>query len=103
MAEPAIRVSDLIKLYSRRGQPTVRAVDGLAFAGARVTIFGLLGPNGAGKTTLIRMLSTLVRPTSGAASVLGHDVVSSPLEVRRRISVVIQETAVELFLSVRDN
>ena len=103
MAEPAIRVSDLIKLYSRRGQPTVRAVDGLTFDVARGTIFGLLGPNGAGKTTLIRMLSTLVRPTAGAASVLAHDVVSSPLEVRRRISVVIQETAVELFLSVRDN
>jgi ABC-2 type transport system ATP-binding protein len=103
MSDPAIRVTDLVKLYSRRGQPTVRAVDGLTFDVARGTIFGLLGPNGAGKTTLIRMLSTLVRPTSGSASVLGQDVVASPLEVRRRISVVIQETAVELFLSVRDN
>ena len=103
MSEQAIRVRNLVKLYNRRGQPTVRAVDNLTFDVARGSIFGLLGPNGAGKTTLLRVLSTLARPTSGSASVLGHDVVSAPLEVRRRISVVIQETAVELFLSVRDN
>ena len=103
MSEPAIAVRNLVKLYTRRGQPAVRAVDGLTFDVARGAIFGLLGPNGAGKTTLLRILSTLVRPTSGSAIVLGHDVVATPLEVRRRISVVIQETAVELFLSVRDN
>ena len=103
MPEPAISVRDLVKLYARRGQPTIRALDGLSFDVARGAIFGLLGPNGAGKTTLVRVLSTLTRPTSGTASVLGHDVVAAPLEVRRRISVVIQETAVELFLSVRDN
>src|SRR5262249_50784949 len=103
MSDAAIRVTDLAKIYSRRGQPPVRAVDGVTFDVARGAIFGLLGPNGAGKTTLIRMLSTLLRPTSGTASVLGHDVAGSPLEVRRRISVVIQETAVELFLTVRDN
>ena len=103
MSEPAIRVHDLVKVYARRGQPTVRAIDLLTFDVARGAIFGLLGPNGAGKTTLLRILSTLARPTSGAASVLGHDVVTAPLDVRRRISVVIQETAVELFLTVRDN
>jgi ABC-2 type transport system ATP-binding protein len=103
MSEPAIRVHNLVKLYARRGQPTVRAIDSLTFDVARGSIFGLLGPNGAGKTTLLRVLSTLAQPTSGAASVLGHDVVAAPLEVRRRISVVIQETAVELFLTVRDN
>ncbi|PYR39675.1 MAG: hypothetical protein DMF95_35245, partial [Acidobacteria bacterium] len=103
MPEPAIRVHNLVKLYARRRQPTIRAIDLLTFDVARGSIFGLLGPNGAGKTTLLRVLSTLARPTSGAASVLGHDVVASPLEVRRRISVVIQETAVELFLTVRDN
>ena len=103
MSEPAIRVHNLVKLYARRGQPTVRAIDLLTFDVARGSIFGLLGPNGAGKTTLLRVLSTLAQPTSGAASVLGHDVVAAPLEVRRRISVVIQETAVELFLTVRDN
>ena len=103
MSEPAICVHNLVKLYARRGQPTVRAIDFLTFDVARGSIFGLLGPNGAGKTTLLRVLSTLARPTSGAASVLGYDVVAAPLEVRRRISVVIQETAVELFLTVRDN
>jgi ABC-type multidrug transport system ATPase subunit len=103
MSEPAIRVHNLVKLYARRGQPAVRAIDLLTFDVARGSIFGLLGPNGAGKTTLLRVLSTLARPTSGAASVLGYDVAATPLEVRRRISVVIQETAVELFLSVRDN
>ncbi|MGB0093387.1 MAG: ATP-binding cassette domain-containing protein [Solirubrobacteraceae bacterium] len=48
------------------------------------TVFGLLGPNGAGKTTLVRVLATLLRPTAGRASVLGHDVVADPLAVRRR-------------------
>jgi ABC-type multidrug transport system ATPase subunit len=103
MSEAAISVRNLVKMYARRGQPTVRAIDGLTFDVARGAIFGLLGPNGAGKTTLVRVLSTLARPTSGTASVLGYDVIGAPLEVRRRISVVIQETAVELFLTVRDN
>ena len=75
----------------------------MSFAVSAGTIFGLLGPNGAGKTTLLRMLTTLSRPTSGSASILGIDVMQKPLEVRRRISSVIQETAAELLLSVRDN
>jgi ABC-2 type transport system ATP-binding protein len=103
MSEAAIRVRNLVKLFTRRGYPPVRAIDGLTFDVARGAIFGLLGPNGAGKTTLLRILSTLARPTGGTASVLGYDVVTSPLDVRRRISVVIQESAAELFLSVRDN
>jgi ABC-type multidrug transport system ATPase subunit len=101
MSDSAISVRNLVKRYG--GHPPVRALDGLTFDVARGAIFGLLGPNGAGKTTLLRILSTRARPTSGSASVLGHDVVAAPLEVRRRISVVIQETAVELFLTVRDN
>jgi ABC-2 type transport system ATP-binding protein len=103
MSEPAIVVEDLVKVYRRLGQRPVRAVDGLSFEVDRGAIFGLLGPNGAGKTTTLRVLTTLAAPTSGRASVMGWDVVKHPLEVRKRISVVIQEQAAELFLTVRDN
>jgi ABC-2 type transport system ATP-binding protein len=103
MPPTAISVTNLVKTYVRRGQPPVRAVDGLTFDVARGSIFGLLGPNGAGKSTTLRVLTTRAQPTSGEASVLGHDVVTRSLEVRRRISAVIQENAAELFLSVRDN
>ena len=103
MNQLALGVQDIVKIYnSRRGEP-LRAVDGMSLAVSAGTIFGLLGPNGAGKTTLLRMLTTLSRPTSGSASILGIDVMQKPLEVRRRISSVIQETAAELLLSVRDN
>jgi ABC-type multidrug transport system ATPase subunit len=103
MSTDSILVENLVKTFERRGQPPTRAVDGLTFGVARGSIFGLLGPNGAGKTTTLRMLTTLVRPTGGRASIEGFDVVRQPLEVRRRIAVVIQEHAAELFLSVRDN
>jgi ABC-2 type transport system ATP-binding protein len=108
MPEVALQVQNLVKVFDRRklfrrGSTPVRAVDGLSFQVQRGAIFGLLGPNGAGKTTTLKILNTLVRPTSGSASVLGFDVVAQPLEVRRRICAVMQETAVELFLSVRDN
>jgi ABC-type multidrug transport system ATPase subunit len=78
-------------------------VDGLSFRVSSGHIFGLLGPNGAGKTTTLRILTTLIRPTSGHARVAGCDVVRDPLGVRRRITVVVQENAAELFLNVRDN
>jgi ABC-type multidrug transport system ATPase subunit len=94
----ALEVHDIVKTYG-----PVRAVDGLSFTLVPGTIFGLLGPNGAGKSTTLKILTTLSRPTSGAASVMGFDVVKHPLEVRRRIASVIQETAVDLLLSVRDN
>ncbi len=103
MTEHAIEVENLVKDYRPRNPSPVRAVDGMSFSVAKGTIFGLLGPNGAGKTTILKMLSTLSRPTAGRARLLGYDVVEHPLEVRRRISVVLQETAVEMFLSVRDN
>jgi ABC-2 type transport system ATP-binding protein len=108
MTDFALQVEDLVKSYAprglfrRKGEP-VHAVNGMSFGVERGTIFGLLGPNGAGKTTTLKMLTTLARPTSGRACVLGFDVVQQPLEVRRRICVVLQETAVDLFLSVRDN
>src|SRR5215472_8736901 len=94
----ALEVHNIVKAFG-----PVRAVDGLSFAVAPGTIFGLLGPNGAGKSTTLKILTTLSRPTSGTASVMSFDVVKRPLEVRRRIASVIQETAVDLLLSVRDN
>ncbi|MGH9481255.1 MAG: ATP-binding cassette domain-containing protein [Terriglobales bacterium] len=103
MDSAVLEVDRLTKVYPRRGQPPVRAVDGMSFGVPRGAIFGLLGPNGAGKTTLLKVLATLLRPTSGHARIGGFDVAAKPLEVRRRISMVLQETAAELFLSVRDN
>jgi ABC-2 type transport system ATP-binding protein len=113
MSQAALEVENLVKVYSPRsprwfgaalvGRQPVRAVDGMTFTVPRGEIFGLLGPNGAGKTTILKMLNTLIQPTSGRAAVLGFDVLRQPLEVRRRISVVLQETAVEMFLNARDN
>ena len=103
MTDFALHVENLVKVYSPRGGQPLRAVDGLSFSVSRGEIFGLLGPNGAGKTTTLKMLTTRTLPTSGDASVLGFDVVRDPLEVRRRISVVIQETAAEMFLPAREN
>ncbi|MGH7342056.1 MAG: ABC transporter ATP-binding protein [Candidatus Rokuibacteriota bacterium] len=103
MTPPALQVTGLVKVYRRRRTAPLRAVDGLSFDVRPGSIFGLLGPNGAGKTTTLKILNTLVPPTSGHASVLGYDVARQGLEVRRRISVVLQESAAEMFLSVRDN
>jgi ABC-2 type transport system ATP-binding protein len=99
MPVPAIEVKRLVKVY-REG---IRALDELSLTVPQGSIFGLLGPNGAGKSTLLKILTTLVRATSGSASVLGIDVHAHPLAVRRSICVVLQQNAVEQFLSVRDN
>jgi ABC-2 type transport system ATP-binding protein len=103
MSDHAIVVEHLVKTFPRRGQTPLRAVDDLTFSVRRGSIFGLLGPNGAGKTTTIRVLTTLASLSSGRVLIEGFDVATEPLEVRRRIAVVIQENAAELFLSVWDN
>jgi ABC-2 type transport system ATP-binding protein len=92
--ETVISVKDLTKVYpaTRRlfgdGGTEKLAVDCISFDVHRGEIFGLLGPNGAGKTTTIKMLSTLLIPTSGCATVLGLDVVKEPIKLRPRVNLV---------------
>ena len=94
MSDPVIEVVDLRRTYTartgirRRSSKTVEAVKGVSFSVERGELFGLLGPNGAGKTTTIKMLITLLLPTSGSARVLGHDVVKDPRAVRERVGYV---------------
>jgi ABC-2 type transport system ATP-binding protein len=91
---PAIEARDLVRKYKtstgifRRRTLEVEAVRGVSFEVAEGELFGLLGPNGAGKTTTIKMLITLLIPTSGSARVLGLDVVKDAREVRKRIGYV---------------
>jgi ABC-2 type transport system ATP-binding protein len=86
---PAIETRSLTRSFkARRRQAEVRALDGIDLRVERGECFGLLGPNGAGKTTLIKILTTLLLPTSGTATVAGFDVASDALQVRRRINMV---------------
>jgi ABC-2 type transport system ATP-binding protein len=87
----AIWASGLTKVFS----DDVRAVDGLDLDVAPGKIFGFLGENGSGKTTTVRMLTTLLRPTSGSASVDGHDVIEEPQAVRANVGVALQEAALD--------
>jgi daunorubicin resistance ABC transporter ATP-binding subunit len=97
-------VSDAIEVHGlgrRFGE--VVALGGLDLTVPAGTVFGLLGPNGAGKTTLVRILATLLAPSSGRAAVLGYDVVREPLAVRRRIGLAGQFAAVDEELTGREN
>ncbi len=102
-SELAIDIRDVVKIYHPRSAPPVRALDNLTLQVRRGEIFGLLGKNGAGKTTLLRILTTLIPPTGGEVTVLGHDLRKHATEIRKHICVVLQENAVELYLSVADN
>jgi len=94
----AVEVENLTKRFG-----DFCAVDALSFAVERGEIFGLLGPNGAGKSTLIRMLTTLVPPTSGAARVNGFDIVRSANAVRQSVGVIPQAMTSDLELSATEN
>ncbi|HEX5492962.1 MAG TPA: ATP-binding cassette domain-containing protein [Mycobacteriales bacterium] len=85
---PAIDARDLVKTYPKG----VRALDGLSFTVAAGTVFGLLGPNGAGKSTTVKILTTLSRPDSGIATVVGIDVRRHPDRVRRIVGCVAQRS-----------
>ena len=86
----AIRSTALVRQYGE-----VTAVDGVDLDVATGEIYGFLGPNGAGKSTMVRMLCTLLGPTSGSATVAGFDVVKDPANVRLRIGVALQEAALD--------
>ena len=94
----AIEVSHLGKTYEK-----VRAVDDLSFQVYAGEIFGLLGPNGAGKSTTLRILITLLHPTSGSATILGMDSVKDADRVRKTIGYVPQERAIDRFLTGREH
>ena len=90
-----IEVNHLSKLYG-----SVRAVDDLVLSVKSGQVFGFLGPNGAGKSTTIKLLTTLIPPSSGSLSILGVDAVSNPLQIRHKIGVVLQQPSYEPTLSV---
>ena len=99
MSRPvAIDVSHLGKTYDK-----VRAVDDLSFQVYTGEIFGLLGPNGAGKSTTLRILITLLNPTSGSARIFGLDSVKDADRVRQTIGYVPQERAIDRFLTGREH
>src|SRR5882724_6413519 len=79
------------------------ALQGISFTVEQGKIFGLLGPNGGGKTTTFRILSTLLKPTSGKASICGLDISRDPGKVRNCIGVVFQSSAVDVKLTVKEN
>jgi ABC-2 type transport system ATP-binding protein len=86
---PAVEVVDLVREFTRRGHPPSRALRGLSMTVQPGEVHGLLGPNGAGKTTLVKILSTILLPTSGYAAINGHEVVQHSQRVRRSIGVVL--------------
>ncbi len=94
----AVEVENITKRFG-----TFTAVDSVTFSVEHGEIFGLLGPNGAGKSTLIRVLTTLLTPTSGTARVAGFDVVHSADDVRKRIGVIPQAMTSDLDLSAEEN
>jgi ABC-2 type transport system ATP-binding protein len=94
---PAIVVDGLERAFG-----DVLAVQGVDLEVAEGEIYGFLGPNGAGKTTTVRMLTTLLRPTGGRASVAGHDIVDEAPDVRRAIGVALQEAALDPLMTGRE-
>ena len=96
----AVAVHNVVKTYKGLERP---ALDGVSLRVERGQVYGLLGPNGAGKTTLIRVLATLLRPDSGTATVAGVDVTDDPIGVRNRIGLGGQHSAVDDFLTGREN
>lgn len=97
-----IVAQDLVKTFPTPDGREKRAVDGLSFVVDEGEIYGLLGPNGAGKTTTLRLLSGLMRPTSGSASLAGHDVTREPDAVKRVLGFLTANTGLYQRLTARE-
>lgn len=97
-AAPAILADELTKTFG-----SVRALNGVSLTVPRGTVLGVLGPNGAGKTTAVRILTTLLKPDTGSATVAGVDVIADPAGVRRRIGLSGQYAAVDEYLTGFEN
>jgi ABC-2 type transport system ATP-binding protein len=93
-----VSVWDLVKVYNRR-----RAVNGISFSIEEGAIFGFLGPNGAGKTTSIRMMTGLIKPTSGGVAINGKDVVAQRARIYPDIGVVFESQNLYLKFTIRQN
>ncbi|MFT7668911.1 MAG: sodium transport system ATP-binding protein [Planctomycetota bacterium] len=98
----AIRAQNLCKTFQDPERGEIQAVQSVSLACKRGEIYGLLGPNGAGKTTTLRMLATIMAPTSGSAEIDGIDVKTDPLEVRRRIGFLSTSTGLYPRLTARE-
>ena len=101
MSAPVV-VSNLAKTFYDEGRGQIKAVDSISFECHEGQIFGLLGANGAGKTTTLRMLSTILTPTAGTASIMGHDVVKDPEGVRKNLGFYSATTALYPRLTTRE-
>ncbi len=97
---PIIEVHQLIKRYKNAN---TNAVDGVSFNVAPGELFALLGPNGAGKTTIISILTTTLSPTSGTATIAGHDLEKSASEVRKNVGIIFQKPSLDLNLTAEEN
>lgn len=98
-----IEAHGLVKTYSPKGAPVVRALDGLDLEVPQGTVTALLGPNGAGKTTTVKVLTTLISPDEGSATIDGVDVLADPQAIRRMIGASGQYAAVDENLTGLEN
>jgi ABC-2 type transport system ATP-binding protein len=96
--QPIISIRNIVHRYEDRA-----ALNGVSFEVRPAELFGLLGPNGSGKTTLFRIMSTLMVPSSGTATIAGFDAVRQPGALRRHIGVVFQAQSVDLKLTAYEN
>jgi len=102
MEQVLVRASGLTKHFKDRKRGWIKAVRGISFEAHSGEIMGLLGPNGAGKTTTLRMLATILKPTTGTAVIAGHDVVSDPNAARQSLGFLSIDTGLYQRLTARE-